>query len=84
MKRFAPILWGMFDFIMELSGYSYLTLEKDNQWAFKYGAMIEFGERDHHTGYDGEIISHKTIEQTIDEPGNEAYHIMLDGRKVGG
>lgn len=32
MKRFAPILWGMFDFIMELSGYSYLTLE--NIFAF--------------------------------------------------
>lgn len=21
----------------------------DNQWAFKYGAMMEFGERDNHT-----------------------------------
>ena len=21
----------------------------DNQWAFKYGAMMEFGERDDHT-----------------------------------
>lgn len=29
---FAPILWRMFDFIMELSGYSYLTLE--NIFAF--------------------------------------------------
>ena len=29
----------------------------DNQWAFKYGAMMEFGERDDHMDFDGEIIS---------------------------
>ena len=29
----------------------------DNQWAFKYGAMEEFGMRDDHTDEDGEIIS---------------------------
>lgn len=29
----------------------------DNQWAFKYGAMMEFGERDDHIDDDGEIIS---------------------------
>lgn len=34
----------------------------DNQWAFKYGAMLEFGERDNHLDSDGEIISRKTIE----------------------
>lgn len=56
----------------------------DNQWAFKYGAMIEFGNRDDHICADGEIISRNTIEQCIDEPGNETYRIMLDGRKVGG
>ena len=38
----------------------------DNQWAFKYGAMIEFGERDNHLDFDGEIISKKTIETSID------------------
>ena len=26
----------------------------DNQWAFKYGAMMEFGERDDHIDGDGE------------------------------
>lgn len=56
----------------------------DNQWAFKYGAMIEFGEQDNHTDFDGEIISRKTIERSINEPNNNAYRIMLDGRKVGG
>lgn len=56
----------------------------DNQWAFKYGAMQEFGERDSNIDDDGEIISRQTIERCIDEPTNEAYRIMLDGKKVGG
>ena len=57
---------------------------KDNQWAFKYGAMMELGERDDHTDSDGEIISRETIEECIDEPSNEAYRIMLGDKKVGG
>ena len=32
----------------------------DNQWAFKYGALQEFGARDNHIDADGEIISRKT------------------------
>ena len=56
----------------------------DNQWAFKYGAMMEFGERDDHTLDDGEIISRTTIEKSIDNPKSEAYRIMLEGEKVGG
>ena len=56
----------------------------DNQWAFKYGAMMEFGERDDHIDDDGEIISRKTIERSIDNPKSENYRIMLDGEKVGG
>ena len=55
---------------------------KDNQTAFNYGALKEFGLRDDHFEEDGEIISRKTIEQSIDS--GEAYRIMLDGRKVGG
>ncbi len=57
---------------------------RDNQWAFKYGALIEFGERDNHWDEDGEIISRSTIEQCLDEPGNKAYRIIFEGRKVGG
>ena len=56
----------------------------DNQWSFKYGAMLEFGERDSSINDEGEIISRKTIERCIDDPNNETYRIMLDGRKVGG
>ena len=54
----------------------------DNQWAFKYGAMEEFGERDNHFEEDGEIISRKTIENSIDH--GVAYRIRKDGRIVGG
>lgn len=56
----------------------------DNQWSFKHGALIEFGERDDHIDDDGEIISRKTIERCIDDPGNEAYRIVHDGKNVGG
>ena len=56
----------------------------DNQWAFKYGAMMEFGERDDHVDDDGEIISRKTIENCIDAPDSEVYRIVVDGRRVGG
>ena len=54
----------------------------DNQRAFKYGAMEEFGMRDDHLEEDGEIISRRTIEHSID--GGIAYRIREDGRIVGG
>ena len=56
----------------------------DNQWAFKHGAMIEFGERDDHVNDDGEIISRRTIERCIDDPASETYRIVVDGKRVGG
>ena len=56
----------------------------DNQWAFKFGAMMEFGERDDHLDGDGEIISRKTIERCMDAPDRETYRIMKDGKRVGG
>ena len=52
----------------------------DNQEAFRYGALEEFGRRDDHFEEDGEIISRETIEKSIE--GGEAYRIMLGGRKV--
>lgn len=54
----------------------------DNQYAFQYGAVEEFGLRDDHFEEDGEIISRKTIKRSID--GGEAYRIRLDGKIVGG
>ena len=56
----------------------------DNQWAFKHGALVEFGERDDHIDDDGEIISRQTIEASIDAPDNETYRIIADGKKAGG
>ena len=54
----------------------------DNQEAFNYGAMEEFGRRDDHFEEDGQIISRDTIERSIN--GGEAYRIMQDGEPVGG
>lgn len=54
----------------------------DNQEAFRYGAMEEFGLRDNHFEEDGEIISRQTIESSIDH--GIAYRICRDGEKVGG
>ena len=54
----------------------------DNQQAFKYGAMEEFGLRDDHYEEDGEIISRQTIENCIDN--GTAYRIRENGRNVGG
>lgn len=54
----------------------------DNQEAFNFGALEEFGLRDDHFEEEGEIISRETIEQSID--GGEAYRIMLDDQLVGG
>ena len=54
----------------------------DNQEAFNYGALEEFGRRDDHFEEEGEIISRETIRRSIE--GGEAYRIMQDGRPVGG
>ncbi len=56
----------------------------DNQESFKFGAVEEFGMRDDHIDDDGEIISRETIEKCLDDPQNEAYRIMLNGKAVGG
>lgn len=55
---------------------------RDNQEAFNYGALEEFGRRDDHFEEEGEIISRETIEASID--GSEAYRILQDGQPVGG
>ena len=50
----------------------------DNQEAFRYGALEEFGCRDTHFEEDGEIISRDTIGKSIDT--GEAYRIICDGQ----
>lgn len=89
-KRIS-VLPGIFyaEVFMEIS-LARLTAEdreqfiRDNQWAFKHGAMVEFGERDKSLDADGEIISRRTIEKCIDGRDNETFRIMMDGRSVGG
>ena len=54
----------------------------DNQEAFNYGALEEFGRRDDHFEEEEQIISRETIERAIDE--GEAYRIVQDDRPVGG
>lgn len=54
----------------------------DNQEAFRFGAMEEFGLRDDHFEEDGEIISRKTIEESID--GGQAFRIICGGEIAGG
>lgn len=56
----------------------------DNQWAFKQGALYEFGERDNHIDSDGEIISRKTIEMCMDMENAKTYRIVHEDRIVGG
>lgn len=51
---------------------------RDNQEAFNYGALEEFGRRDDHFEEEGEIISRETIEASIGS--GEAYRIMQDGQ----
>ena len=55
---------------------------KDNQEAFNYGALEEFGKRDDHFEEDDQIISRETIEKSIEL--GEAYRIICDGVVSGG
>lgn len=54
----------------------------DNQVAFKFGALEEFGTRDEHFEEGEEIISRKTIENSID--GGIALRIWQNDKIVGG
>ena len=47
---------------------------KDNQEAFNYGALEEFGKRDDHFEEDDQIISRETIEKSIEL--GEGYRIF--------
>ena len=55
---------------------------KDNQWAFRYGALAEFGKRNDQFEEGNEIIARQTIENCIDQ--GTAYRIWQNGQKAGG
>lgn len=54
----------------------------DNQEAFNFGALEEFGVRNQHFQEEGQIISRKVIQKSIDE--GQAYRIINQERKVVG
>ena len=54
----------------------------DNQEAFKFGALEEFGTRDEHFEDGEKIISRKTIENAIN--AGIALRISDDGKNIGG
>lgn len=56
----------------------------DNQEAFRYGALEEFGVRDTQFEEEGETIARGTIEREIKESEGKTYRILLNGEKVGG
>ena len=68
--------------LLKLTAFDREQFILDNQEAFNYGAMEEFGRRDDHFEEDEQIISRETIERSID--GGEAYRIVCDGQNVGG
>ena len=56
----------------------------DNQEAFRFGSLEEFGMRYKHFEEDGEIISRRSIEIAINKSKGETYRIIYKGEKVGG
>ena len=52
--------------LVRLTGDDRERFIKDNQEAFYFGALEEFGRRDDHFEEDGEIISRETIEKVIE------------------
>lgn len=56
----------------------------DNQEAFNYGALVEFGVRDEHFESDGQIISRDTILKSLNSPNARAFRVFCDNKKVGG
>ena len=47
----------------------------DNQYAFKYGAIIDLSSEE--LDETGEIISRETTNQSIDDKGSDIYRIMV-------
>lgn len=56
----------------------------DNQEAFNYGALVEFGVRDEHFESDGQIISKDTILESLNSPNARAFFVFCNDEKVGG
>lgn len=56
----------------------------DCQESFRYGSLEEFGERNVHLDKDGEVMPRHSIEAVLDSPTAESYHIVQEGKRMGG
>ena len=57
---------------------------KDAQESFKYGATEEFGMRDNHLDKEGQILSRKLLEESLNNQKSTTFKIVLDKEVVGG
>ena len=57
---------------------------KDAQESFKYGATEEFGMRDNHLDKEGQTISRKLLEESLNNEKSTTFRIVLDKEVVGG
>ena len=56
---------------------------KDAQESFKYGATEEFGMRDNHLDKEGQILSRKLLEESLNNQKSTTFKIILDKEAVG-
>ena len=57
---------------------------KDAQESLKYGATEEFGMRDNHLDKEGQILSRKLLEESLNNQKSTTFRIVLDKEAVGG
>ena len=57
---------------------------KDAQESFKYGATEEFGMRDNHLDKEGQTLSRKLLEESLNNEKSTTFRIVLDKETVGG
>ena len=57
---------------------------KDAQESLKYGATEEFGMRDNHLDKEGQILSRKLLEESLNNQKSTTFKIILDKEAVGG
>ena len=56
---------------------------KDAQESFKYGATEEFGMRDNHLDKEGQTLSRKLLEESLNNQKSTTFKIILDKEAVG-
>ena len=57
---------------------------KDAQESLKYGTTEEFGMRDNHLDKEGQFLSRKLLEESLNNQKSTTFKIILDKEAVGG